>query len=256
MKTVAFCNIKVGVAKTTSSLALATGLADRGYKVLAIDSDPQSNLAQTFGVDLYNIPAITLYTVFNEKRSINESIINVRENLDVILGGIELAQADLAFSGFSPRELMFANAMKDLEKEYDYCIVDCCTYLGLVNTNILAFANEVIIPMEPGAYATYGANLLLNFIVTTSQNFNPDLDVNGILITKLRNTRNADTWIDAIENLGKEYDINIYNSKIRLTVSIEESQTLQESMFEYAPSATGVKDYSDFVDEFLKGENK
>ena len=260
MKTIAFCNQKGGVAKTTSAYALAAGLARRGYKVLMIDSDPQENLSQAAGIDLYNIPAATLSEVFKGEKGeaskdINDAVIPVSDKLDLIIGGIELTSADLDYSGVTSREFMLQRALRKLNREYDYRIIDCSPTLALITQNVLAITDRIVVPMTPEAFATNGANMLFSWISVMSERLgNPSLDVSGILITNCRNTNNAATWLEGIQMLAKEYDIKVYKSKIRQNVAVEESQTLNQSLFDYAPKANATKDYEAFIDEFLKEE--
>jgi chromosome partitioning protein len=262
MKTIAFCNQKGGVAKTTSTYALASGLAKKKYSVLMIDSDPQENLSQAAGIDLYNIPAATLSDVFKTEKGepgadINEAIIPISDNIDLIIGGIEFTSADLDYSGVTSREFMLKRALKKLKKSYDFCIIDCSPTLALITQNVLAITDKIVVPMTPEAFATNGANMLFSWISVMSERLNnPDLDVAGILVTNCRNTNNANIWLEGIEMLAKEYEIKVYDTKIHQNVAVEESQTLNQSLFDYAPNARATKDYEAFVKEFLKGESK
>ncbi|MCR5656585.1 MAG: ParA family protein [Butyrivibrio sp.] len=262
MKTIAFCNQKGGVAKTTSTYALASGLAKKKYSVLMIDSDPQENLSQAAGIDLYNIPAATLSDVFKTEKGepgadINETIIPISDHIDLIIGGIEFTSADLDYSGVTSREFMLKRALKKLKKSYDFCIIDCSPTLALITQNVLAITDKIVVPMTPEAFATNGANMLFSWISVMSERLNnPDLDVAGILVTNCRNTNNANIWLEGIEMLAKEYEIKVYDTKIHQNVAVEESQTLNQSLFDYAPNARATKDYEAFVKEFLKGESK
>ena len=153
-KIIAIINQKGGVAKTTSAFALSAGLAKRGYRVLMIDSDPQENLSQAAGIDLYNIPASTLSDVFKTEKGepgadINETIINISENVDLIIGGIEFTSADLDYSGVTSREFMLQRALRRLNKEYDFCIIDCSPTLALITQNVLAITDKIVVPMTP-----------------------------------------------------------------------------------------------------------
>ncbi|WP_026492541.1 ParA family protein [Butyrivibrio sp. XPD2002] len=262
MKTIAFCNQKGGVAKTTSTYALASGLAKKKYSVLMIDSDPQENLSQAAGIDLYNIPAATLSDVFKTEKGepgadINEALIPISDHIDLIIGGIEFTSADLDYSGVTSREFMLKRALKKLKKSYDFCIIDCSPTLALITQNVLAITDKIVVPMTPEAFATNGANMLFSWISVMSERLNnPDLDVAGILVTNCRNTNNANIWLEGIEMLAKEYEIKVYDTKIHQNVAVEESQTLNQSLFDYAPNARATKDYEAFVKEFLKGESK
>ena len=274
MRIVAFSNQKGGVAKTTSSYAMAVGLARRGYKVLVVDADPQENLSMTAGIDLneidpdpedieelteeqqeyfyQNVPA-KLFEVMDKKKNINKAIIPIAENLDLIVGGIDLASADMMFSGLG-RERLIKDAFGDIEKEYDYCVFDCSPALGVVLMNILTVADEVIIPLEPGAYSLQGLSRLYKFIGQIHEYTNPKLKIAGILVTKVRNTSNSRIWINDIEEKAQFLETKVFKSKIRLTVSVEEAQTMKMDLFEYASGSQAARDYDDFIDEYLEEE--
>ena len=152
MRIVAFSNQKGGVAKTTSSYAMAVGLSRRGYKVLVVDADPQENLSMTAGIDLNeidpdpediellteeqqeyfyrNVPA-KLFEVMAGQKDINKAIIPIAENLDLIVGGIDLASADMNF-GMVGRERLIKEAFTKLKKEYDFCIFVQDVFLFIV----------------------------------------------------------------------------------------------------------------------------
>lgn len=272
MRTIAFSNQKGGVAKTTSSYAMAVGLAKRGYKVLVVDADPQENLSMSAGIDLNeidpdpedieklteeqqeyfyeNVPA-KLFEVMAKRKNINDAIIPISENLDLIVGGIDLASADMSFAGLG-RERLIKEAFEDLEKEYDFCVFDCSPALGVVLMNILTVADEVIIPLEPGAYSLQGLSRLYKFIDQIHDYTNDKLRVDGILVTKVRNTANAKIWIGDIEEKAQLLNTKVYKSRIRLNVSVEEAQTMKMDLFEYAGGSSAARDYDDFIDEFLE----
>ena len=275
MRIIAFSNQKGGVAKTTSSYALAVGLANREYKVLVIDADPQENLSMTAGIDLNeidpdpedieslsdeqrdyffkNVPA-KLFEVMKGDKDINKAIIPISENLDLIVGGIDLASADMTFGALG-RERLIKDAFSKLEKKYNYCIFDCSPALGVVLMNILTVADEVIIPLEPGAYSLQGLSRLYKFIDQIHNFTNDNLKIDGILITKVRNTANSKIWINDIEEKAKVLGTKVYKSRIRLNVSVEEAQTMRQDIFEYSRGSAGARDYDDFIDEFL-GEDE
>ncbi len=271
MRIIAFSNQKGGVAKTTSSYAMAVGLAKRGYQVLVVDADPQENLSMTAGIDLKevdpdpediealtpeqrsyfeeNVPA-KLFEVMAGDKDINKAIIPIAENLYLIVGGIDLASADMTFSMLG-REKLIKEAFKKIKKEYDFCIFDCSPALGVVLMNILTVADEVIIPLEPGAFSLQGLSRLYKFIGQIHDFTNDKLKVDGILVTKVRNTANAKIWINDIEEKADLLGTTVYKSKIRLNVSVEEAQTMKMDLFEYAGGSSAARDYDDFIDEFL-----
>ncbi len=271
MRIVAFSNQKGGVAKTTSSYAMAVGLSKRGYKVLVVDADPQENLSMTAGIDLNevdpdpedvealtpeqqeyflkNIPA-KLFEVMKGEKDINNAIIPIGENLDLIVGGIDLASADMTFGDLG-RERLIKTAFGKLKKEYDFCIFDCSPALGVVLMNILTVADEVVIPLEPGAYSLQGLSRLYKFIDQIHEFTNDKLQINGILVTKVRNTANSKIWINDIEEKAELLGTRVYKSKVRLNVSVEEAQTMKMDIFAYSSGSAAARDYDDFIDEFL-----
>ncbi len=271
MRIVAFSNQKGGVAKTTSSYAMAVGLSKRGYKVLVVDADPQENLSMTAGIDLNevdpdpedvealtpeqqeyflkNVPA-KLFEVMKGEKDINNAIIPIGENLDLIVGGIDLASADMTFGDLG-RERLIKTAFGKLKKEYDFCIFDCSPALGVVLMNILTVADEVVIPLEPGAYSLQGLSRLYKFIDQIHEFTNDKLQINGILVTKVRNTANSKIWINDIEEKAELLGTRVYKSKVRLNVSVEEAQTMKMDIFAYSSGSAAARDYDDFIDEFL-----
>ena len=272
MRIIAFSNQKGGVAKTTSSYAMAMGLARRDYKVLVIDADPQENLSMTAGIDLNdvdpdpedidkltreqreyfleNVPA-KLFEVMRGDKDINKAVIPIADNVDLIVGGIDLAAADMTFVGIR-REQLIKDALNKLQKTYDFCIIDCSPALGVVLMNILTVADEVIIPLEPGAYSLQGLSRLYKFIDDIHEYTNDKLRVNGILVTKVRNTANSKIWINEIEEKAELLGTKVYKSKIRLNVAVEEAQTMNMDLFEYSGGSAAARDYDDFIDEFLE----
>ena len=272
MRIIAFSNQKGGVAKTTSSYAMAVGLANRGYKVLVVDADPQENLSMSAGIDLNeidpdpeDIDSLTeeqqeyfykhvpakLFEVMAKQKDINKAIIPIAENLDLIVGGIDLASADMSFTGIG-RERLIKEAFQCIDKDYDFCVFDCSPALGVVLMNILTVADEVIIPLEPGAYSLQGLSRLYKFIGQIHDYTNDKLKVDGILVTKVRNTSNSKIWISDIEEKAEMLETKVYKSKIRLNVSVEEAQTMKMDLFEYARGSQAARDYDDFIDEFLE----
>ncbi|WP_026653156.1 ParA family protein [Butyrivibrio proteoclasticus] len=274
MRIIAFSNQKGGVAKTTSSYAMAVGLARRGKKILVVDADPQENLSMTAGIDLNeidpdpedieklteeqreyfekNVPA-KLFEVMCGDKDINKAIIPIEENLDLIVGGIDLASADMTFNSLG-RERLIKEAFSKIKKEYDYCIFDCSPALGVVLMNILTVADEVVIPLEPGAYSLQGLSRLYKFIDQIHDFTNDKVKVAGLLVTKVRNTANSKIWIGDIEDKAQLLGTKVFKSKIRLNVSVEEAQTMKMNLFEYSSGSSAARDYDDFIDEFLEEE--
>lgn len=251
METVAFTNQKGGVAKTTSALHLATGLNNQGKRVLMVDLDPQTNLALSADVDLLNMET-TLYNVFKDKADITQAIIPVKQGLDIIVGGLALASADMEFTR-QGREYMLRECLEQIQGNYDYCVIDTSPSLGVMTMNALTASNKVVVPIQADVYSLQGTYQLQAFIETIQKYSNRNLVVDGLLITR-HNERTVLTQVlqDQIENIANDMNTKVYDTKIRTTVEVGKSALMHSDLYETAPTATATKDYKQFVLEFLQ----
>lgn len=251
MKTITFSNQKGGCAKTTSVWALGTGLNNKGYKVLLIDLDAQSNLSFTANVDLLNLNA-SLYDVFKGKASIEDAVNEIKPGLDIITGGLELAQADMEFVQ-QGREYMLRECLEVVQGVYDYCIIDTEPHLGILTANALTTSDSVIIPIQADVYGLQGVYNLKTFIDTTKKYSNPSLNIGGLLVTRVdTRTTLTQTLLPQIESTAQEIGTKVFDSKVRATVNIGETAFLQDDIYNVAPNGTATLDYLAFIDEFLK----
>lgn len=252
MKTITIANQKGGVAKTTTVWHLGVGLSKKGYKVLLVDIDPQTNLGFTANVDLLNIKT-SLYDVFSSQKDVKSALITLNDHIDILIGGIDLAAADRTFTQLG-REKMLSKALKPLEADYDYCIIDTPPTLGVMNENALTCSDMVIIPMQAEVYALQGVNQLYGFIEDIRENTNPDLKVEGILITRVYDRTNLhEVLYPQFKKVANKMQTKIYDTVIRSTVAVGEAALERTNLFDDKPRATATEDYKAFVDEFLKG---
>jgi len=251
MKIITIANQKGGVAKTTTTWHLGVGLARKGSRVLLIDMDPQSNLSFTANVDLLNI-GYSLFDVFRGEATASQAIKNVDENIDILVGGIDLAAADRTFTQLG-REKMLSKALKPISKNYDYCVIDTPPTLGIMNENALTCADYVIVPIQANVYALQGINQLRGFIEDIKENANSKLKIAGILITRVNSKTNLhNTLYPQFEKAAAKLKTKIFDTMIRSTISVEESALERTNLFDYAAGATATEDYSKLVDEVLK----
>lgn len=253
MVTVAFSNQKGGCAKTTSVWALGTGLHRKGYKVLLVDLDAQSNLSFTASVDLLNLNT-SLYDVFKGNASIEDAIQEVKPGLDIVTGGLKLTSADMDFN-HQGREYMLAESLEQVASNYDYCIIDTEPHLGVLTTNALVSADKVIIPLQADIYGLQGMEQLKGFINRIRTGYrppNPNLIIGGLLVTRVDERTNlTKALMEQIYNTATDMQTKVYGAKIHATVSIGETALLQDDIYTIAPNSTATKDYMAFVDEFL-----
>ena len=242
-------NQKGGVAKTTTSAALAAGLKLKGYNVLAIDLDPQGNLSDNVGADNREKP--TVYELLKNQVSIQE-VIQHTNQFDIIPSNIMLAGLDKEIISDLGKEQRLKEMLANVN--YDYIIIDTPPALGLLTINAFTACDEVIIPTTAGIFSASGITQLYDTIRNVKKYCNDNIKIKGILITKFnpRSNNNQDMK-NLIKKLGEYINAPIYKTFIRNSVVIEESQTRKTDIFTYKKDSTVSSDYLAFIEEFLKG---
>lgn len=249
---IAIANQKGGVGKTTTSNALVSGLKERGYKTLLVDTDPQSNATDTLhtGGQEDN----TIYTVFTGESDPVDAVITTEQG-DILPGDLRMSAADMQFVQ-QGREYILKKALTPLREKYDYIIIDSPPALGIITVNALTAADSILVPIIADRYSLQGLTQLSGTIATVREYSNPQLEIAGILLTRFNErTILARDIQDIIKEVADSWDTKVFKSTIRQSVALPESQTQQESIFTYAPESTTAEDYNSFIDEFLEGEN-
>ena len=253
MKTIVLTNQKGGVAKTTTAYALATGLHNKGYTILIVDADPQSNLSYTAGID--ESKDTTLYDVLKGNAKVSEALHNIKTGLDLLTVGIKGTAADMELASRTAREYMIKEAIQGIAGQYDYCVIDTAPTLGLLTLNALTASDYAIIPMNLEIYSLQGMEQLSGFIQNVQKYTNHDLKVSGLLLTKYNDRLNLTQALKGnIEQAAKMMNTVVYDTRIRESIAVKESQLLRGDIYTEAPKATATLDYIAFVDEFLKAE--
>lgn len=254
MKVIAVANQKGGVGKTTTSHALSTRLCKLGFKVLAIDLDPQGNLSSAFGVDNYNKP--TIYNLMKNEVTAKEVLQQAQNGVDVIPSNIMLAgcEQELSHTG---KEHRLKECIEPIKNDYDFIIIDTPPSLGVLTVNAFTAASDILIPTTAGIFAATGINQL-NITVTSVKKYcNPNVNIMGILFTRFNPRVNISKQVKELtEEISEFISVPIYKTYIRSAIVIEEAQANHRDIFDYAENSTVSEDYKNFVDEFLKGINK
>lgn len=253
MKTITLSNQKGGVAKTTTTGALASGLSQRGYKVLAVDTDPQCNLSLSSGVDILNMGQ-TLYDVFKGTAELQDTIQKTDLGYDLSTGGLNLAVADMEFTQ-TGREFMLREALDSVKADYDFCIIDTPPTIGILTVNALTASDSVVIPLTADLYSIQGLSQLNGMIERVRKYSNKDLKIAGLLITRHDERTNISKALqDQITQTAEKLGTKVFKQPIRNSVAVRESQVMKSDIFTEAPKANATKDYTAFIDELLKGE--
>lgn len=260
-KVIAVTNQKGGVGKTTTTVNLGVGLAMEGKRVLLIDADPQGSLTVSLGVKNPDDLEISLATVMDdviEDRPFNADagIIAHKEGVDLLPSNIELSGMETALFNVMSREYVLRNYVNEVKKDYDYILIDCMPSLGMMTINALVAADSVIIPSQPSFLSTKGLNLLLHSISRIRRGINPDLTIDGILLTMVDSrTNNAKDIISALR-AGVGQNIHVFETEIPHSVRAAECSLTGESIFAHDRNGKVAAAYENLTKEVIDLEPK
>lgn len=254
-KIIAVANQKGGVGKTTTSINLAAGLAYLGQKVLLVDLDPQGNASQGVGANRVQIEHSTYDLLLSEKEVPEIAMKLQTPPMDLIPATIDLAGADLEMVDFKMgRERLLKNKLMKSKDDYDFIIIDCPPSLGLLNTNALTAADSVIIPVQCEYYALEGLTQLLSTIRLVQKLFNPNLKIEGVLLTMFDvRTRLS---VEVQQEVRTYFKERVYKTNIPRNVKLSEAPSRGRSIFEYDLSSVGAKAYAALSKEVLNSNKK
>ena len=247
-QTIVLTNQKGGVGKTTTSAALAAGLAKKEKRVLAIDLDPQGNLGFSFGLDIEN--GNTLFEAFKGDVPIYDAI-QRKNGIDFIRSNILLSGAGQVMKG-DRRELMLKNLIAPVEKFYDYIVIDTPPAFNILTLNGYSAADYLIIPMSAEILSLVGLTQLKETYETIRRTVNPNLKVMGILMTRFDGRRGLSWEVkEMADGVAAQLKTKVFQTVIRHSVTVAEAPAHGDNTMAYAPRSNAAKDYIDFVEEVL-----
>ena len=261
MKVIAIANQKGGVGKTSTAVNLGAGLAKNGRDVLLIDLDAQANLTMSMG---HQNPDGIVFTISDIlKKIVDEKPINPAEGIIPCPNGVDLMPSNIQLSGYETllineygRERILKQYIDSVKINYDYILIDCQPSLNILTVNALVAADSVLIPTQPQYFSAAGLQMLFQTISKVKSKMNPDLQIEGVLVTMMDKRPNFTK--ELVMRLRESYGsvVNVFETEIPTSIRMTESGSRGQDIFTYDPKGKVAEAYEQLAKEVLNNEGR
>lgn len=246
---ISIANQKGGVGKTTTAVNLASCLAMTGKRILLVDIDPQANTTSFVGIDKEQVK-ISTYEVLSSQANINQAITETQiKGLSLIPSHLRLVGAEVELLNIEGREFLLRKAFAEIETRYNYILIDCPPSLNMLTINALVASHSVLIPMQCEYFALEGLGLLMNTISIVREKLNPDLGIEGVLLTMFDTRLNLSRQV--ADEIRKFFADKVYQTVINRNVRLSEAPSFGKPIVLYDMLSTGAENYIRLAKEVL-----
>lgn len=245
-RTICIANQKGGVGKTTTSVNLAAALSHIGRRVLIVDMDPQGNASSGLGIKRHECQDANIYHALVGEKSVSEVfMVTQLPNLLVAAANPDLVGAEIELVDFPQREYRLKTELAQIQDQFDYILIDCPPSLGLLTVNALCAADTFLVPLQCEYYALEGLSQLLNTAGIIKKNLNPELKIEGIVLTMFDIRNNLSHQV--VKEIQSHFGQKVFSSIIPRNVRLSEAPSHGQSIFEYDEKSVGARKYKELA---------